>query len=100
MAAAAAPAPALAPPTATATAIVAGDHAAVGASGKPETVVALRHHHTKHFLLASEDGKVHTHPEFNNARHRHHSGRHNGHWFVSSPRVKKCPAADHPLQAP
>jgi hypothetical protein len=74
-----------APPTATPTDIVAGTHAQPGPSGVPETVVAIHHPHTKHWLTAGEDGKVEAHHDFNHPKHRHHSGKHAGHWCAAHP---------------
>jgi len=76
--------PNAAPAAAAPAAIVAGDHAQAGPSGKPETVVAIHHPQTGHWLLADEAGKVSTHHDFA-APHHHHKkggGGHNGHWHV------------------
>lgn len=60
-------------------AILKGEQACLGASERAETIVAVRHHSTKHYLMAGKDCRLRTHPVFNSALHRHRSGRHDGH---------------------
>jgi len=69
------------PATATSAALVAGTHAQAGPSGKQETVVALHHPHTKHWLVASADGKLSSHHHFN-APNNQSNGRHHGHFVL------------------
>lgn len=80
-------APTAAPATATPAQIVAGQHAQPGPSGKPETSVAIHHHHSHHFLFADGEGKLFAHSDFNAphhvVKHRQHGHQvHQGHWHI------------------